>query len=75
MVVVEAKVVDSTHLELSQPIQTASGDTVVVSVMKPGEEREDWLSLSGRRLAEAYGNDEPDYSPDMIKEPKADHKS
>jgi hypothetical protein len=32
-------------------------------------EREDWWLLSGQRLAEAYGEDEPEYSLEMIKEP------
>jgi hypothetical protein len=37
MVLVEAKVVDSTHLELSTPIPTKHGRTVVVSVAEVGE--------------------------------------
>ena len=31
-------------------------------------EREDWLLLSSQRLMEAYGEDEPEYTLDMIKE-------
>ena len=32
------------------------------------EEREDWVRLSLQCLARAYGDDEPEYSPDQIKE-------
>jgi hypothetical protein len=37
-------------------------------------EREGWLRFSGRRLAEAYGEDEPEYTLDMIKEPNPDYE-
>ena len=36
-------------------------------------EREDWWLLSSQRLAEAYGEDEPEYSLEMIKEPNPDY--
>jgi hypothetical protein len=32
-------------------------------------ERDEWLRFSGQRLAEAYGEDEPEYTLDMIQEP------
>ena len=32
------------------------------------DEHEAWLNLSIRGLGEAYGEDEPDYSTDLIKE-------
>jgi hypothetical protein len=36
-------------------------------------EREDWWLLSSQRLAEAYGEDEPEYSLEMIKELNPDY--
>jgi len=71
MVVVKAKVVDSTHLELSQPIAAPGGETVLVSVAESGEqddERVQWVATSAEALRSAYGESEPDYTPAMIRE-------
>jgi hypothetical protein len=38
-------------------------------------EREDWLRLSQQRLADAYGDDEPDYPLSLIKEPNPDRSA
>jgi hypothetical protein len=37
------------------------------------EERRAWSRLSGTGLAAAYGENEPEYSPDMVKEPNPDY--
>ena len=34
----------------------------------PNDEREEWLNLSIQGLEGAYGEDEPEYSTDLIKE-------
>ena len=76
MIVVEARVVDPTHLELTQPIDTPPGGKVVVSVLDPAQgdrERDDWLSLSLRTIALAYGDSEPEYTVGMIKEPNPEY--
>lgn len=75
MVVVDARVVDSTHLELAKPIDAPSGGNALVSLAVPGEtddERADWLKASEPGLAADYGNSEPEYSVDMVKEPNPD---
>jgi hypothetical protein len=72
MIVVEARVMDPTHLELTQPIDTPPGGKVVVSVLDPAQgdgERDGWLSLSLGAIASAYGDSEPEYTVGMIKEP------
>ena len=72
MVFVEAKVIDSTHLELSKPIETPHGHKVIVSVAEPtgeGEERGDWFYLAAQGLQSAYGVSEPEYKMSMVKEP------
>ncbi len=72
MVFVEAKVIDSTHLELVKPIATPRGRKVLVSVAEPtgeDEERGDWFSLAAQGLQSAYGESEPEYVPSMVKEP------
>ena len=37
-------------------------------------EHNEWYRFSGRGLSEAYGEDEPFYSLDMLKEPNPDYK-
>ena len=77
MVLVEAKVVDSTHLELSRPIAARQGLTVFVSVAEPREkdaERQQWLAASASSLQAAYGESEPDYSPSMVRESNPDYQ-
>lgn len=42
---------------------------LVVSVIQmQSEEREDWMRFSLANLERAYGDDEPEYSLDLIKE-------
>ena len=71
MIVLKAKVVDPTHLELSKPIQAACGETVLVSLMvgaPESAERQDWLALSAEGLQPAYGDSEPEYTIKMVRE-------
>lgn len=75
MVVVEARVIDSTHLELAGPIGAHQGEHVIVSVMGLGdEEHEAWISFSGRRLQDAYGEAEPDFPLDLVKESNPEYR-
>ena len=76
MVLVEAKVVDSTHLELSKPIAARQGLTVLVSVVESGQkdaERQQWLAASAASLQSAYGESEPDYPASMVRENNPDY--
>ncbi|MBI3985301.1 MAG: hypothetical protein HY343_00115 [Lentisphaerae bacterium] len=78
MLVVEATVVDATHLELSKPIGTRRGQTVFVSVSESGErdmERQSWLSASSGKLISAYGDSEPVYTTAMVKEHNSDYNA
>ncbi len=66
--------IDATHLELSEPEDLPPGCKVVFSVMKVDEtsgERQQWLAASEAGLQDAYGDSEPDYSVDLIKEPSS----
>ncbi len=68
---IEAKVVDSTHLELSKPISKQQGQIVHVSVADSAgdeDERREWLSTSASNLNRAYGDSEPEYTDSMVKE-------
>ncbi len=76
MVLIEAKVVDSTHLELSKPIEARKGLTVLVSVAEARDrdaERQQWLAASAESLHTAYGESEPEYFASMVKESNPDY--
>ena len=76
MVLREARVLDSTHLELSSPIAGIRGRTVLVSVAEPAEqdaERRQWLAGSAASLQAAYGESEPEYTPAMVRESNPDY--
>ena len=71
----EATVIDAQHLQLTQPISIPAGSTVLISLASPEEsERQAWLPLSAQGLAAAYGDDEPDYSVRLVKEPNPDYQ-
>jgi hypothetical protein len=72
----EATVIDAQHLQLNQPILIPVGSTVLITLASPDEsERHAWQPLSAQGLAAAYGDDEPDYSAKMIKEPNPDYQA
>ncbi len=71
MVLVQAKVLDSTHLELVKPITTGCGGKVFLVITEPamaGAERQQWLDGSSESLSTAYGDSEPEYTPSMVRE-------
>ncbi len=72
MTIIQAKVLDATHIELSKPIGLARGASVCVLVTEPIDtdpERQAWLGVSMASLEAAYGESEPDYSLSMVREP------
>jgi hypothetical protein len=76
MLVVEARVVDATHLELARPIEAPPGDKLVVSLTESGDadaERTGWLAAAARSLSAAYGDSEPEYGVDMVREPNPEY--
>lgn len=71
MIVVEARVLDATHLELAKPIGAPPGGRVLVSLAETGDaeaERSDWLAASSNSLSGAYGDAEPDYTLEMVRQ-------
>lgn len=57
------------ELKPDTPLQViVGGDDTLES------EREDLFLLSNQRFAEAYGDDEPEYTLDMIKEPNPNYE-
>jgi hypothetical protein len=74
---IEAQVIDSRHLKLKRPIEIAPGSTVMITIehAESVSEAQQWYMLSSQGLEEAYGEDEPEYSLDMIKAPNPDYQS
>ena len=70
MKTIEAQVIDATLLRLLEPIQLPKLTRVKISVL-PAEnnERAAWLQASADRLSQAYSDDEPEYSTDLVKTP------
>ena len=65
---------DGEQIVLDEPFELEPDTELLVTVLpreQPDEddEREAWLRLAEKRLQDAYGEDEPEYSLDMIKEP------
>ncbi len=46
----------------------------IISDLKPENDYKDWLSLSGERLTHAYGENEPEYSTNMLKEVNSEYE-
>ncbi len=70
MQTVEAQVIDPTLLRLLQPIQLPKLTRVVIAVLpSESDERAAWLQASADWLSQAYGDDEPEYTPELVKKP------
>ena len=70
MQTIEAQVIDHTLLRLLQPIQLPRLTRVMIVVLSSeSDERAAWLQASAGWLNHAYGDDEPEYSPELIKKP------
>ena len=67
---------DGVHVQLDEPIELAPGDKLMVTVLpKPDvEDQDNWLTFSLLNLARAYGEDEPEYTLQMIKELNPDYE-
>jgi len=78
MVVVSAKIIDATHLELAKPLAASYGKAVKVFITEANEEdneHKQWLAISLEGLQSAYGNSEPEYTAAMVKESNPEYKS
>lgn len=67
---------DGEQIRLDEPCQLAP-DAQLLIVVVPSQhsdgESEDWMFLSRLGLENAYGEQEPEYSLDAIKEPNPDY--
>ena len=67
---------DGKHIRLDEPC-TLEADTpllvIVLSKQRDESELEDWIRLSQQTLENAYGDNEPEYALNAIKEPNPDY--
>ncbi|MGR3293523.1 MAG: hypothetical protein ACUZ9M_05830 [Candidatus Scalindua sp.] len=54
MKVIEAKIIDQTHLELSQPISAKIGDSIKIIINDEAEDESLWHKAAKEQLFDAY---------------------
>ena len=62
---------DGEQICLDEPFDLKPDAKLIITILPKEEydnEHEDWLFLSGQRLEDAYGEDEPEYSAALLKE-------
>jgi hypothetical protein len=61
---------DGNHILLDEPFDLAPNTELLITVLRPGthDEDDDWTRLSLEGLERAYGDDEPEYPLDLIRE-------
>ncbi|HEX8195690.1 MAG TPA: hypothetical protein VF571_05715 [Pyrinomonadaceae bacterium] len=59
---------DGKQIVLDEPFELNQSMKIVVTILSEDDEREDWARLAMQSLERAYGDDEPEYTLDMIKE-------
>ncbi len=68
---------DGERILLDEPFELEPNTKLIVIPLpkdQPDAEREAWLLLSRNRLEEAYGDDEVEYSLDLIKETNPEYE-
>jgi hypothetical protein len=68
---------DGRQIRLDEPCQLEPDTQLLIIILaqRPGKgEREDWEGLSLRALSNAYGEHEPEYSLDAIKQPNPEYE-
>jgi len=66
---------DGQRILLDEPCDLEPNTKLIVTVLPNHDsERESWLRLSANRLHEAYGNNEEEYSLNLIKDPNPEYE-
>jgi hypothetical protein len=68
---------DDKQILLDEPFELEPDAQLIVTVLPKslGEEREDWARLALVGLERVYGDDEPEYSLDLIKEANPEYEA
>jgi hypothetical protein len=59
--IVIAKVLDPTHLELSQPLPVQPGESIQISIPDEGDEDRSWREAAKNQFLEAYDDSDDIY--------------
>jgi hypothetical protein len=66
---------DGQHILLDEAVELEPNTKLLVTVLPKDVEREEWLAVSANRLQVAYGEDEEEYSLELIKESNPEYES
>jgi hypothetical protein len=69
---------DGERICLDEPFDLEPNTKLIVTILPKQEfedEHEAWLHLSALRLEEAYGEDEPEYSAELLREVNPDYEA
>ena len=69
---------DGQKICLDEPFDLKSDTKLIVTILPKQQldsEHDNWLSLSGQKLKKAYGENEPEYSSNLINEPNPDYEA
>ena len=61
MRIISARIIDSTHLELSEPLQAQVGEMVEISLRTDEDEVADWREAGKQHLLDAYADEDAIY--------------
>jgi hypothetical protein len=68
---------DGERIHLDEPFDLEPNMKLIVTILpklEADDEHHAWLNLSGQRLENAYGENEPEYSTDQLKEVNPDYE-
>jgi hypothetical protein len=65
---------DGEHIRLDEPFRLERNTPLAVTLLANEDERDSWYLLSAAGLEAAYGDDEPEYTPDLVIEPNPDYE-
>lgn len=67
---------DGERILLDEPVELEPNTKLIVTVLPaPNGDRDAWLRLSAKRLEDAFGDDEVEYSLDLIKEANPEYET
>ena len=61
MKIMHAKILDATHLELSQPLAAQPGDVIVISIPDAQDDEQTWHEATRQHFLEAYDDQDAIY--------------
>jgi len=66
---------DGQHILLDEAVELEPNTKLLVTVLPKDEESGEWHALSAKRLEDAYGENEAEYSLELIKKSNPEYES